>query len=377
MGHKANKSFFDVKREWSKRKDLILRYYLEPYLAKVSKLRHPILIVDGFAGPSIYGAPREDRDGSPLIISKRVAAVKSPRVPIGVLCIEEDPELYATLAESLRPYEFARARLGTFLDHLPEVEERAATHTVFLYVDPYAIEGLQWEAMDRVFRHLLKGRSVEVLMNFNAASFVRRARAALAMAAPDEEEDEPEGSAEPPSIQRLNDAVGGDWWQSIVKPGAVFPVEVKAISDGFCRRLGERFPEVCQHPIHAKWTDPVPKYSLVFGSRSEDGLVLMNEAAIKSRDVLADAAKPAYPTLWETRPTELVPDLERLPQAVLTVATRRMRRRHLVAAVVRANFCQFTESQIKQTIRKLLGQGRLVSETGKPRINDDDEVWRP
>ena len=38
VGHKADKTFFEKKRHWSKRKDKILGYYLTPYLAKVSKL---------------------------------------------------------------------------------------------------------------------------------------------------------------------------------------------------------------------------------------------------------------------------------------------------------------------------------------------------
>ena len=59
MGHKADKSFFDEKRHWSKRKDKILECYLTPYLSKIATQGHPVLIVDAFAGPGKFG------DGEP------------------------------------------------------------------------------------------------------------------------------------------------------------------------------------------------------------------------------------------------------------------------------------------------------------------------
>ena len=59
--------FFDKKKPWSRYKDSILDYYLEPYLAKVARIGKPIVIVDCFAGAGKY----EDGElGSPLIISK-------------------------------------------------------------------------------------------------------------------------------------------------------------------------------------------------------------------------------------------------------------------------------------------------------------------
>lgn len=377
MPHKADASFFDSKRPWSERKDLVLGYYLKPYLAKVATLRRPIIIVDGFAGPGKFG---DGKPGSPLIIASQVQErlVNSP-VPIKLVCIEEDDELYARLHSLLKQFEFADARHGRFLNQLPQLEIEALGHTIFLYVDPYAIEGLEWESMDRVFAHVQNSRtSVEVLLNFSASSFARRGLAAMGMVAPrgieDELDDPP--PLQPPSVQRLNNVVGGDWWQEALRTSTEFPAQVQSISSGFCQRLRKRFAEVCEHPVKEKWHHKVPKYSLLFGSRSADALILMNEAMIKSRDLLAHDARPAYDTLFETRPHDLVPDLQRLPELVLSAAANPISRGALIAAVVRRAFCQFSEKQIKHAIDDLLKSKTLNSETGKTRINDQVKVWR-
>lgn len=53
LPHEAGADFFATKREWSKRKDSIIEFYLKPYLAKVALLRRLILLVDAFAGAAI------------------------------------------------------------------------------------------------------------------------------------------------------------------------------------------------------------------------------------------------------------------------------------------------------------------------------------
>lgn len=375
MPHKADGSFFDRKKPWSKRKDLILSNYLKPYLAKVSKLGRPITVVDGFAGAGRYA---DGEPGSPVIIGGLIEEANARGgVPIRMVCIEDDDDLFDRLKHAIDGFPFAEARHGTFLLQLAAVEQLAADHTLFLYVDPYAIEGLEWDSMDRVFMQLRANRSIEVLLNFSAVSFVRRALAALSLATPAGQEEIADGSAELPSIQRLNAAVGGDWWHQIVASHVDFAEKVQAVADGFCDRLRTRFNEVCQHAIRAEAKDQIPKYTLIFGSRHIDALILMNDATIKSRDVLAEAEKPAVPTLFETRSTQLVPDMNRLPGLVLEAATDRMPRKQLVVNVIRRNFCTFQESQIRKAIEELIKAGRLASSTGKHRINDLVEIWRP
>ena len=380
MSHKADKSFFNKKRQWSKRKDKILERYLPPYLLKIATQKAPVFIVDAFAGPGKFG---DGELGSPLIICQNIqtALSKGLSVSVSTLCIEAEKELFSELSKSIEQFPFAEAKHGKFGDFIQEIEKKAGNHSVFLYVDPFAVEGLDWNGMDSVFQHLtISNMSIEVLLNFNAPSFVRRGLAALKLVVPEsnpETEDAEEIDAPivtPLSIERLNNVVGGDWWQSILKSNASFPKQVQQVTDGICERLSKRFREVCQHAIKALPHHTVPKYYLIFGSRHPDALLLMNDEMVKSRLTLAELAKPKDPTLFEMRSTDLIPDIGKLPAIILKHTSQPTERRLVIISVVRECFCQFATKQIKGCIKQLLKDGRLKSETGKVRINDGVKI---
>ena len=381
MGHKADKSFFDEKRHWSKRKDKILECYLPPYLSKIATQGQPVLIVDAFAGPGKFG---DGEPGSPLIICQSVqkALTKGLSVPVYALCIEYDRELFSQLSRLIGKFPFAEARHGKFGDYIQQIQEKAKDHSVFLYVDPFTVEGLDWARMDCVFQHLnISHMSIEVLMNFNALSFVRRGLATLKLAIPEsnpEIEDTEEIDAPlvtPPSIERLNRVAGGDWWQNILDSSSSFPEKIQNMTNGVCERLRERFQEVCQHAVKALPHHYVPKYYLIFGSRHPDALKLMNNEMVKSLQTLADLAKPKDPTLFEMRSTELVPDIEKLPLIILRHASQPTQRGHVILAVIREYFCQFSVKQIRGCVEQMLREGKLKSETGKTRINDTVKIF--
>lgn len=381
MSHKADKSFFNRKRHWSKRKDKILECYLPPYLSKIATQKVPVLIVDAFAGPGKFG---DGEPGSPLIICQSIesALLKGISVPVSAMCIEPEKDLFSTLSGLLKRYSFAEAKHGKFGDYVQEIEGKAKNHSVFLYVDPWTVEGLNWNRMDGIFQHLnISKMSIEILMNFNAPSFVRRGLAALKLTIPEsnpeiedtEEIDAP--IATPPSIERLNNVLGGDWWQNILKSSASFPEKVQRVINGVCEHLSERFREVCQHAIKALPHHTVPKYYLIFGSRHPDALILMNNEMVKSRQTLAELAKPKDPTLFETRPADLVPDIESLPPIILKHASCPTERGLVILNVIRECFCQFAVKKIRGCIEDMLKNGTLKSETGKVRINNKVKIF--
>ena len=334
MGHKANKDFFNAKLPWSKRKDLILSHYLTPYLAKVAKLGRPVFLIDGFAG---RGQFRDGSPGSPLLIAKVAEEAIQRGCTIQQLCIEPEPSLFAELEHYTRPFPFIECQKKRFLEVVPHIERCAPSMTVFLYLDPYTVEGLEWSAVDSILRHIRSSSaSIELLLNFNAHSFARRARAAMKIAQP--QLDESTGDAdsldaadiESTSIEKLDQIVGGDWWRDLVLQELAFPNEVEAITSSFAERLRERFTEVYDNPIKAHWRHTVPKYSLLFGSRSSDATRLMNDAIVKSRRLWADETAHKDELLFETRPTEVVPNIDLLTGIVTSAATRRMSRGDLI-----------------------------------------------
>lgn len=381
MGHKADLSFFEEKKFWSERKDEILRCYLPPYLAKIATQNSPILIVDAFAGPGLF---EDGKEGSPLIICDAVNEAISRRisVPVSVMCIEPVPGLYDKLQKSISAFSFAQASKGNFLDYIDAIESKAKTHSVFLYVDPFTVEGLDLNAMDDVFRHLTLSRmSVEILLNFNSPIFARCGLSALKLTVPDsnpeiEDDEAIDASIKiPPSIEKLNTIVGGEWWQEVLKTDESFAQKVDNISNGVCRFLSKRFKEVCKHPLKALPHHTVPKYDLIFASRSQDALLLMNNEMVKSQRKLADLAKPAQPTLFENRSVELIPDFDILPGLILKHTSKPKQRKQVIIDIVRENFCQFAQTEIRGSIEHMLKTGKLNSASGKTRINDQTEIW--
>jgi len=381
MGHKAGQSFFDTKRSWSKRKDNLLKYYLTPYLRKIATLRAPICLVDAFAGPGRF---RDGSAGSPLILceaAKQVlGAAGSGRVHVD--CVEPDMELHAQLLGALAPFPFATAHRQTFLEFLPGLEARAQTESVFLYADPFTVDGLEWAAMDRLFALVQAGRSVEVLLNLNSPAFVRRALACMSVEQRDglDEEDESgpvdgdEGLATTES--ELNRIAGGTWWIEILRTSDSFPAKVEAFTSAYCTQLRTRFKEVCSYPLKAQPNHRVPKYALVLGSRSSDALVLINDAMVRSREAFARLAAPAQPTLFETRPRELIPYAGDADKLVSHHLVGQMARGLLIRAMIRASPGVFSESELRQAIQRGIDGGGILTSTGKKRINDQVLVWR-
>src|SRR5438046_1653581 len=101
MRQAVTHNFFGVKRPWSKYKDFILSYYLDPYIPKVATLKKPILIVDCFAGCGQFG---DGEPGSPLIISPLVKKWRDKGVDVRAEFIEADADNFRSLEQCLHPY---------------------------------------------------------------------------------------------------------------------------------------------------------------------------------------------------------------------------------------------------------------------------------
>ena len=142
--------FFDRKRPWSKYKDVILGYYLEPYISKVNTVGKPVLVVDCFAGCGRFG---DGEPGSPLTIAPIVQKCRDKGCDVRAEFVEARLDNFRRLEQCLRPYsEVATARHGTFEAYLPELVGLAKRNTVFLYVDPYTVKGLAFEQMRAILR---------------------------------------------------------------------------------------------------------------------------------------------------------------------------------------------------------------------------------
>jgi len=381
MSHKADASFFDKKRPWSERKDKILGYYLEPYLAKIAHLNKPVLIVDGFAGPGKFG---DGSQGSPLIILEQADRARTKRNAATIRCnfVEANPALEQQLAVLVGSRPDCSVTLGLFTNALSEIAQLAKTHSLFLYIDPYTVEGLNWRALDDVLQ-LVKQRdnSVELLLNFNVDSFCRRGRAALKLSPIQSNPLVPElewTDSATPQVSQLDAIVGGDWWRSLLTSATDYPSAVDAVTRRFCLQLAGRFSQVCRHDVKELERHLVPKYVLIFCSRHPDTRVLMNDAMCKSRDLQAEREEPAESTLFEMRPEKLVPDMKKLELLVMEQMRKfppEIRREDLVWKIVDENFCKYSSSEICRTVAALAKNGTISFRSPTGRLNPDAVLY--
>ena len=374
--------FFKAKRPWSKYKDFILGYYLEPYIPKVATLKKPILIVDCFAG---CGSFSDGQPGSPLIIAPIIKKWRDKGVPVSGEFIEADPENFQCLSASLQDYrEVATPRLGSFDDLLPELAARASQNTVFLYVDPYTVKGLIFTRMKAVYDQIRRASaSVEILLNLNVATFMRWALAALKAKRkadevaeaidPEEADYQADDPAEMVELAALDGIAGGDYWREIAADASTsFPQKLRLFTGGYLENLVSSFTFAASYDIKSKYEHRVPKYALVYGTRHPDGVELMNDGMCKARqDFLGKRFSAGR--LFDCTPDEERPDFDKLHQDLVAALKEKgpLTRKALRNRAIWKHFGTFESKDVNKAIGNLLKSQRLFSSTGKVRINDD------
>lgn len=374
--------FFKAKRPWSKYKDFILGYYLEPYIPKVAKLKKPILIVDCFAG---CGQFDDGEPGSPLIIASIIKKWHDKGCQVRGEFIEADPENYQKLAQVLEPYRaFATPRLGVFDDLLPDLAARAKENTVFLYVDPYTVKGLLFARMKEVYDQIHKASaSVELLLNLNVPTFMRWALAALTRQkeVPGEATDgEADYLADDPServeLALLDSIAGGDYWRGIASdPALSFVQKLDKFTKGYRSRLESSFTFTASCEIKSKYEHKVPKYHLIYATRHPDGVELMNDAMCKARrEFLGNQFAKGF--LFDMTPDEEKPDVNALADDLVNILQTKgvLTRKALRNQGLWAHFGRYERKDYNLAITNLLKAGRIHSSTGKSRINDDVQL---
>jgi len=374
------KDFFARKREWSKYKDMILGYYLTPYLPKVCSMGRPVVIVDCFAGKGRFD---DGTDGSPRIIAQAIKVWTDRGKDVKAILVEEKKSLFGQLENNIQEFgPLCRAVHGTFEDSVTEIGKLARTHVVFVYVDPYGLKPLKFSLLSSIYQHLTTGSSVEVLMNFNSPSLVRNGRAALGLTQKeipedewlDEFEDEGKRTMSPDDIDEI---AGGAYWRNIVSNDMTFAEMEQACIQEYMKQMAHFFRGVCCYPIKEKYTHKIPKYRMLFGSRHPDAMILINDAVCNARDRFLKKER-LDGWLLDLRQDDERHDPTRLRQAIQTVLdnTTKLKRRELIVRSMENVFGEYKGGEHKTAISAMLKEGALHSASGKTRINDSEWLSR-
>jgi len=372
--------FFKQKREWSKYKDLILGYYLTPYLEKVKYLKKPILIIDCCAGPGLFD---DGSDGSPMIIAKHVKTLYDKGVNIKGLFLEKKKKFFTKLQNNLRPFSaHTEAKHIDFRGYLENIQLMARNSTIFLYVDPYGIKELPFSELSDIYKTIMEhNSSVEILLNFNSPAFIRCGLVALKMDTQgfDIEEGQDEesfGGVEGMTTGQMDSIAGGDYWKDIVSdPSVPFLEKEKKITEFYMQQMNDYFPMVCNFPVQKKYGQ-LPKYRLIYGTRHGDGILLMNETMYKAREQFLKH-EFAEGFLFDTRPLEESKDMAVFAKRFYEIVEENgpISRKKIKLIAMQQFFCGYNYSDYSKTVTKLLEgtEGmKLYSHSGKTRINDDE-----
>ena len=260
--------FFLGKRPWSLLKDRVLKDYMTPYLAKVARLGHPILLIDGFAGPGEFV---DGSSGSPLIMCE-AAEQYVPRRYHAVF-VNRNPVFHRQLSEALQQRGWLGAAepvLGDATDLLRQLPADLGTHTTFIYLDPFGLRGCEFSLLEPLLQRDQRF-STEILLTLSAP-IMHRLAARRASA---------KGRQSERHIaafhHRLTQVFGGEYWRdSLLRDHPDNDAKLQDLMSAYCAKLRSYLPYVGCCPVR-EGTSMRTKYYIVFASRHKDALVLFND----------------------------------------------------------------------------------------------------
>lgn len=364
--------FFQEKKPWSRYKDLILGYYLEPYLSKVARLGKPIVVVDCFAGPGRF---KDGEIGSPLIIAHKLRVLHNRGTTVLGFFIEDNSVLHADLLGNTADLQIPKiVRSGSFRDHITEITHLAQTHTVFVYLDPIKPTDLRFHDLQSVYGQLGIGQSVETLINFMSTGFLR-AVWGLKKHMLNNGVIQTDHS----SVARWNDIAGGAYWQNIAFGEPISRSEqTDQLATGYAKKLNRWFKYVLTYPIREAYDHEFPKYHLIFGSRYPDAVDLMNRAMVKARREFL-GAQFTKDRLFDMRPEKEVIDPEMIRHVVIDTA-RKCGKTTWKLLRVKATLekpCMYNDSEFNKAIKAAIQDDQLASNCSGTKIEQDALVWLP
>lgn len=392
MGSKYRNSFFDSKRDWSKYKDSVLDYYLTPYLQKVKILGKPICIVDMFAGRGDF---KTGEPGSPRIIVARLQELVQQGHKVKLLCYENHQPFYKHLVKVLDPFPFAEALPKDCFSDIANIAQLASTHTTLLYIDPCDVVQLSLSKLGLVFDKVRQKSSVEALIVFMARAFMRQAAWARSiemrldesgalndLLLRDAEEDDKamwldalyddEIVSKHAQTQRyqalLTDIAGGDYWQAIVDDNTIHWEEKCArLVDEYREKLRSWFNLAEALPVRPD-ISPIPKYWIAFMSRYEPAFDLFNRAACKmtrSQDLNVKNTPGTLFAGMSTEPEQALPQVvDRAVKSAAKALTSCKWNELRWRTCGNRNVGKFTDSEVDQSIKRLLKSGFLSGARG-------------
>jgi three-Cys-motif partner protein len=386
--------FFIEKRPWSRVKDGILEYYMDAYLRKMAARRPPLLLVDTFAGPGKFD---NGDNGSPLIICK--AAERLVRGKYTAVFTNIDKTHHQELKRNLENFSNAHAHLMTAGRLLRHLNERIRNQDLFLYLDPYGIEGCDYELVKPLLDRTLHGdHSTELLLVFQMPYLHRQAARESVLQRREEIGSigdaydieiahlSPEFQAKVRNVDRI---MGGTYWQPIEYGPYQSEEREHLLMQAYTEHLGapDKLSMFCS--VESDFQGET-KYYICFVSRSMDAAIFMNEAMYNSRNSfyslraqqIVDSRMPLFAgdvSPWDLRKQRDTRELISLiPDYVSSYAGRS--RQQIWTEIIMNHFMRFSQRDYRSFVADLVRSDKIDAvRDGKKvvanRINDETLLY--
>ncbi len=363
--------FFEEKRPWSIIKDQVLEKYMPPYLAKVNRLGRRILLIDGYAGPGVFN---DDTYGSPIIMCE--AAEKLVKGNYHAIFINKKKKYHDKLNKEIQRRGWSDSvepRLGDSQLLLQIVPKTLKDQTVFLYLDPFGPTGCDF-ALLQPFLDRNPRFSTEILLTMNMPGMHRlAARHAV-------EDGRQEEQAIKYNHLLLTKVFGGDYWKDILlKQGSISEERETQLIEAYRAKLARYLPITGSCPVRER-TDSRIKYFIVFASRHQDSMVLLNDFMVNA--YFARMHKADFTGgLWEETDWKEMRSIDGLDRVIIDVVTEHPgeTRKSIWYRIVQKHFMRYLEAEYIAIVQRLVDEKKLISPTERKtrRLNENCILYLP
>lgn len=346
---RAKDTFFEGKRPWSLIKDKVLHDYMQPYLAKVNRRREQILLVDGYAGPGLFD---DGTLGSPLIMCQ--LAEKFAPEKYRAVFVNKQYEHHVRLSSALQDRGLLRSATPIHSDarkHLAQLASNIGNQTLFLYLDPFGLRGCEF-ALLTPFLQRSASVSTELLFLIHMPIVHRLAMTQQHRAGMRNHR------LASSYFDCLTQVLGGEYWKDILwKDGLQREEREQSLIDAYTKRIREYLPFTYYCPVQ-ETQESVLKYYIVFATRHEDAVLLMNEIMAKAYHDHMHQQRHSG-TLWESQDWRDVRGINNfaddLDEIVLATVRRHSGRSAAVIwpIIVKSNFMRFTKKEFNEALARL------------------------
>jgi three-Cys-motif partner protein len=364
----ADEDFFAGKRPWSKIKDQVLNDNMIPYLAKVNSIGHRILLIDGYAGPGVFG---DDTIGSPIIMCE--AAEQYAKGNYRTIFINKDKNYHSKLLNELQRRGWSNsteALLGDTQQLLKILPNTLKDQTVLLYLDPFGPTGCEF-ALLKPFLERSSRFSTEIILTMNMPAMHRLATPKAAK----------DGRLNAQMIrdfhQNMTRIFGGEYWKDIMWQDIDAEERELQLIKAYQDKLGDYLSFTGSCPVRER-TDKRIKYFIVFASRHIDALNLLNDIMVKA--YFGGMHKADFiGGLWEDTDWREMRSIDGLDKAIINLVEKYPgeTRRSIWSRVVQEHFMRFLEPEYNANVHELIQKRKLTytNPRGTKRLNEDCKLY--